>query len=48
VIAERVQLLPTVNGSMEEPPEKTEEIPPEAQAPPKEEQQAPPEDDVPF
>jgi single-strand DNA-binding protein len=48
VIAERVQLLPTVNGSMEEPPEKTEEIPPEAKAKPKEELQAPPEDDVPF
>jgi single-strand DNA-binding protein len=48
VIAERIQLLPKGNGSMEEPPEETEEIPQEVKVKPKEEQQAPPEDDVPF
>ena len=41
VIAERVQLLPKVNGNQEEPPKETE-------AAPEEPQQAPKEDDVPF
>ena len=40
VIAERVQLLPAVNGSMEEPPKENEEIPPEAKVKPKKEQHA--------
>ena len=48
VIAERIQLLPKGNGSMEEPQEETEEIPQEVKVKPKEEQQAPPDDDVPF
>ena len=55
VIAERVQLLPQVNGSMEEPPKETKDIPQKSKAPPVEhpdkdgeEQQASVEDDVPF
>ena len=58
IIAEKVQLLPKVNGSMEEPPQETEEravalprleeIPQEVKVKPKEEQQAPKDDDVPF
>jgi single-strand DNA-binding protein len=48
VIAERVQLMPSGNGSMEEPPQSTEEIPQEVKVKPKEEQQAPKDDDVPF
>jgi single-strand DNA-binding protein len=49
VIAERVQLLPTVNGRMEEPPKETEAAPKvEHTEADEEEQQAPKEDDVPF
>jgi single-strand DNA-binding protein len=48
VIAERVQLLPKVNGSMEEPPTETERSEQEVKVKPKEEQQTPPDDDVPF
>jgi single-strand DNA-binding protein len=59
VIAERVQLLPKGNGSMEEPPKETEEAPLNAVVQPlspqvehteadEEEQQVPPDDDVPF
>ena len=51
VIAERVQLLPKVNGSQEEPPKETEAMPLNAVVQPlspQEPQQAPKEDDVPF
>ena len=59
VIAERIQLLPTVNGSREEPPKENEAAPLNAVVQPLspqvehteadvEEQQTPPEDDVPF
>jgi len=59
VIAERVQLLPKGNGSMEEPPKETEEAPlnavvqplsPQVEHPDEDgvEQQASVEDDVPF
>jgi single-strand DNA-binding protein len=49
VIAERVQLMPSGNGSIEEPPKETEEAPP-VEHPDEDgvEQQASVEDDVPF
>ena len=59
VIAEKVQLLPSGNGSIEEPPKEAEAAPSNAVVQPLspqveqseadgEEQQTPPEDDVPF